>query len=88
MQEKEEIIEGVGAPSLWRRALGYLFYLLIVLGLGAYIGFLLFGDNSLEVYYRLKVQEKSLKRSVEFFKKENARLQKEYFELKDLEVQE
>lgn len=65
--------------------LRYAAMVIVVVVLGVYIGFLLFGTNSVEVLYRLHVQEKNLKRSIEYLKRENARLQKEYFELKDME---
>ncbi|MGP1579808.1 MAG: hypothetical protein ACTTH5_02125 [Wolinella sp.] len=53
--------------------------------LGIYIGNLLFGANSLEVLLHLRNHEYSLKQRVEQLQKENAHLQKEYFELKGLE---
>lgn len=53
--------------------------------MGIYIGNLLFGANSLEVLLHLKSHEQSLKQRVEQLQRENARLQKEYFELKGLE---
>ena len=58
---------------------------LIVL-LGIYIGILLFGDNSLEVLLGLEEYEAYLKEEIERLKTENAVMQKEYFELKELDA--
>lgn len=48
----------------------------------------LFGDNSLEVYNSLKHKKEYLKKEIKRLQKENAYLQKEYFELKNLEPEE
>lgn len=52
---------------------------------GLYIGTLLFGDASLEVLLRLQTYENDLEQNIQRLKQENARLQKNYFELKELE---
>lgn len=65
--------------------LPWLSILLGVMLFGVYIGNLLFGTNSLEVLLRLRSYENELKHQVERLREENARLQKEYFELKRLE---
>ena len=57
----------------------------LIIGLGFYVGNLLYGVNSLSVLDKLTHKEFSLKSSIEKLKEENARLQKEYFELKGLE---
>jgi cell division protein FtsB len=49
---------------------------------------LLFGDNSLQVYSSLKHKKEYLRREILRLQKENAYLQKEYFELKNLEPEE
>ena len=59
--------------------------LFLVLALGIYIGILLFGDNSLEVLMGLEEYESYLQDEVYRLKNENALLQKEYFELKELD---
>ncbi|WP_457596991.1 hypothetical protein [Hydrogenimonas sp.] len=56
-----------------------------VVALGIYAGVLLFGPNSLTVLLGLEEQHASLQRHIERLKSENAALQKEYFELKQLE---
>lgn len=57
----------------------------IVFALGIYVGGLLFGTNSLEVYMNLENRENRLKQEVEYLRVQNAKLQKDYFELKTLE---
>ena len=64
-----------------------LFALLLVLALGIYIGILLYGDNSLDVLLGLEEYEDYLKDEVSRLKQENAILQKEYFELKELQAE-
>lgn len=49
---------------------------------------LLFGNNSLEVYNALKDKKAYLTQEITRLQHENARLQKEYFELKNLEPEE
>ncbi|MBD5166888.1 MAG: hypothetical protein HDT11_01065 [Helicobacter sp.] len=53
--------------------------------LGVYIGTLFFGANSLEVLLDLRQKQNALNIKVENLQNDNARLQKEYFELKGLE---
>ena len=48
----------------------------------------LFGDNSLQVYSDLKHKKEWLESEILRLQKENAYLQKEYFELKNLEPEE
>ena len=88
MQDREELLGGGKKGSFWSFLLRYLFFAIVVVLLAIYVGLLLFGTNSVEVLYERKVQQRTLERNIEFLKKENARLQKEYFELKELEVQE
>ena len=49
---------------------------------------LLFGDNSIQVYNSLKHKKEYLEDEISRLQKENAYLQKEYFELKNLEPEE
>ncbi len=48
----------------------------------------LFGDNSLQVYSDLKHKREWLESEILRLQRENAYLQKEYFELKNLEPEE
>lgn len=58
--------------------------ILLVLGLGVYIGVILYGANSLEVFLGLQDYEEYLQNEISRLKNENAELQKEYFELKEI----
>ncbi len=59
--------------------------LVVVVGFGVYVGDMLFGKSSLDVLFNLQSDKQILEKSVETYKQENAILQKEYFELKDLD---
>ena len=59
--------------------------ILITIFLANHIADVLFGKNSLEVYTALKHQRNYLENEIKYYQQENARLQKEYFELKNLE---
>lgn len=90
MQDDEFYDEIERRESFTERYLGlswgkFIVALLAVLGLGVYIGVLLFGDNSLEILLGLEEYESYLEDQVESLKHENAALQKDYFELKELE---
>ncbi len=58
--------------------------LFIILILGIYIGTLLYGTNSLEVLLGIADYENYLQDEIIRLKDENAALQKEYFELKEI----
>ena len=49
---------------------------------------ILFGDNSLQVYNSLKYKKEYLEGEILRLQRENAYLQKEYFELKNLEPEQ
>ncbi len=53
---------------------------------GVYVGKLMFGANSLEVMIKLDSRERYLKEKIDTLQNVNANLQKEYFELKELEA--
>ncbi len=78
-----------------RRLTGYKSFILIVLislmatiFLSYHSVIVLFGDNSLQVYNSLKYKKEYLEIEILRLQKENAYLQKEYFELKNLEPEE
>ena len=84
-KQTQELLE---KPSkLWR-----FFYInrvwLIVFGLllvtGLYLGYLLFGSNSVEVLLRLQSQKKHLLQEAQVIEAQNAHLQKQIYELKKL----
>ena len=58
----------------------------LIVALGIYLGILLFGDNSLQVLIELEEYETYLKEDIERLKSENAAMQKEYFELRELDA--
>ncbi|GEM_PF-340199 len=68
------------------RAWKFLAALAGVVMLGMYISDLLFGDASLEVLMQIEGYERHLKEEISRLKQENARLQKEYFELRELDA--
>lgn len=69
-------------------SLGKFFLLfIIVILLGVYLGVLLYGSSSLEVLFGLQDYENYLSSEVVRLKNENAQLQREYFELKEISAQ-
>ncbi len=58
---------------------------LVMILFGVYVGALMYGENSLSVLNQLKQQKKDLLAEASRLKSENQRLQKEFFELKQLE---
>lgn len=89
MQEKDALLD-VDTGSNWvEKNLGLSVKSLVIITLvvsviGIYIGNLLFGDNSLESLIQLQDYEESLIEEVSRLKSENALMQKEYFELKEI----
>ncbi len=61
-----------------------LFIALTVVMAALFAGETLFGKNSLEVYLNLQQNERSLEKKIYHLKNQNAALQKEYFELKNI----
>jgi cell division protein FtsB len=57
---------------------------LMVMMAALFIGELLFGKNSLEVYQNLKKDKNIISQKITNITNENAHLQKQYFELKGL----
>ena len=66
-------------------------FLVTVLGIllfGIYIGILMYGENSLTVLNDLKTKKQNLEQEKRALKGKNQKLQKEFFELKQLEPKE
>ena len=88
--QKQELYEEIdNSQSFTEKYLGlslkkFLFLLFIVLTLGIYLGVLFYGNNSLEVLFGLQDYENFLESEIARLKSENASLQKEYFELKEI----
>ncbi|MCL4431240.1 MAG: hypothetical protein M1300_02850 [Epsilonproteobacteria bacterium] len=57
----------------------------LVLALLFYLGVLIFGNNSLSVLFQLEEYQSFLADDIENLKTQNAALQKQYFELKELD---
>lgn len=89
MQQEELFDEIEDSLSITEKYLGlsigkFLFLFSIVLFMGIYIGILLYGTNSVEVLLKLEDYETFLQDETLRLKNENAMLQKEYFELKEI----
>ena len=78
---EEEGIAGFSLKTFLVTAIGILLF-------GIYVGVLMYGENSLTVLNQLKEKKDSLSLEDKALKVDNQRLQKEYFELKQLEPKE
>ncbi len=65
----------------------FLILILLVAGLGVYVGAVLYGTNSLEVLNGLQDYENYLQSEINRLKNDNAELQREYFELKEISAE-
>ncbi|MCF6339879.1 MAG: hypothetical protein L3J10_03860 [Sulfurimonas sp.] len=89
----DELFEGIDdSQSITQQYLGlslnkFLILLSLVLACGIYLGVLLYGTNSVEIYLGLQDYEESLKTEIHRLRDENAELQREYFELKEISAQ-
>lgn len=61
---------------------------IVMVFFGVYLGILIYGENSLTVLENLKREKRDLLAEARKLKSENQRLQKEYFELKQLQAGE
>ena len=89
MNIKEEDFEVEEDLELTQKYLGlstktFLLLVTFVILMGVYIGVILYGKNSINVLLGLQTYETYLHNEIEHLKKENAKLQKEYFELKEI----
>jgi len=80
-RENQSNIAGFSLKTLLLTSIGILVF-------GIYVGVLLYGENSLTVLQNLKQKKQDLTLEGKSLKIENQRLQKEYFELKQLEPKE
>ncbi len=92
MQNEELYEEIEDTQSFTQKYLGlsllkFLLLFFIVLALGVYMGVLLYGTNSLEVLFGLQDYENYLQDEIIRLKSENAELQREYFELKEISAE-
>ncbi len=79
--QKAEEIAGLSLKTILVTVIGILLF-------GIYVGILIYGENSLTVLNHLKEKKQALTQEKKALKTENQRLQKEYFELKQLEPKE
>ncbi len=89
MSIKEEEIEFEEELDIIERYLGlsyktFLLLVVLVIVMGVYIGIILYGKNSINVLLNLQTYESSLQEEISNLKQKNAKLQKEYFELKEI----
>ena len=77
----EEGLAGFSFKTFLVTSLGVLLF-------GIYVGVLMYGENSLTVLDDLKDKKDNLTQEKKALKLENQRLQKEFFELKQLEPKE
>jgi len=92
MQNEELFDEIDTKESVTQKYLGlsltkFFFLFFLVVSLGVYLGVLLYGTNSLEILFGLGEYESYLQDEVIRLKQENAELQMEYFELKEISAQ-
>lgn len=78
---KVEAIAGLSLKAILITMIGILLF-------GIYVGILLYGKNSLTVLNDLKEKKEMLKQKEKHLKVGNQKLQKELFELKQLEPKE
>jgi len=91
--QKDELFEEIDtSESFTQKYLGlsfskfFMLFFLIVL-FGIYLGILLYGTNSVQVLSGLQEYQSYLQDETVVLKKENAKLQREYFELKEISAQ-
>ena len=91
--QNEELYEEIDtSESVTQKYLGlslgkFFFLFFIVVALGVYLGVLLYGTSSLEILFGLEDYSVYLQDEVSRLKLENAELQREYFELKEISAQ-
>ncbi len=91
--QNEELFEGIDTyQSVTQKYLGlsagkFALLFSLVIFLGIYLGVLLYGTNSIEVLLGLQDYEEYLQDETIRLKDENAELQREYFELKEISAQ-
>lgn len=88
MEGKKQLYDEFKHRSVSLFGLSYrrLFILVtVVVLLGIYLGFLLFGQNSLTQYMKLQDETQHYKQLVHDLQEHNAHLQKDYFELKEIQ---
>ncbi len=91
--QNEELFEQIDTEqNIVQKYLGlslkkFLLLVFLVISFGMYLGLILYGTNSVEVLLNLQDYETYLHNEVVRLKSENAALQREYFELKEISAQ-
>lgn len=91
--QREELFEGIDTKeSITQKYLGlslkkFFFLSSLVVILGIYLGILFYGTSSLQILFGLQDYEDYLHSEIATFKQQNAELQREYFELKEISAQ-
>ena len=62
-----------------------LFLVFLIISLAIYVGFLIYGDRGFSRLIELEENKEILQKVVNNLKEENVKLQKKYFELKEIE---
>lgn len=81
---EEEVDTSLSAKYLGIKTSTLAIIAIFIIGIGIYLGILLFGTNSLDAYIQLQTYEEGLKKDIKTLKQENAQMQKEYFQLKEI----
>jgi len=79
---EEDKEEGGSSALFYLKVIGLV---IVVIGFGLYIGDVLFGKSSLDILLNLQADKDTLTSKIKSLKDENAVLQKEYFELRQLD---
>ena len=91
--EKEELFEEIdNTQTITQKYLGlsiakFFVLFLIVSMIGIYIGILFYGTNSIEILFGLEEYQDYLHTEIYRLRAENAELQREFFELKEISAQ-
>jgi len=78
VEKRSGTLAGLSFKTLLASAIGLMLFVL-------YIYILVTGENSLTVWTQLKTKKETLRKEGKRLKQENQKLQKEFFELKQLE---
>jgi cell division protein FtsB len=91
MSKQSHLLDDIKQTSLSLFGVSYKRLAVLIFGVlafGVYVGFLLFGENSLNRYLKIEEQIRQNEKLVLLLKEENAKLQKEFFELKEVQPKE
>ena len=92
-EELSSTVQSHNSPDIFEKYLGLSLKTFAILSsfviiIGIYIGIILYGTNSLSVLFKLESYENFLQTNIKTLKHQNAKLQKEYFELKEISAED